>query len=226
MGSETKKVNKTPIHETVYRKIRNMVLFGDLTPGQAVTIQGLASDLGAGMTPVREAIRRLTAEGALEFQGNRRVCVPNLSLAQLDEIAFARLSIEPKLAEIASEKAKPSDISLIGAIDKTLNNAIEQGNIPAYLEQNYLFHKTLYSLSDARVLISISTALWLRVGPSLRVVCGRCGTQNLPDMHQEALTALENRDHQAVGRAISKDIQQGHDQIRSALMVGAELDLD
>ncbi|MDH5797807.1 MAG: GntR family transcriptional regulator, partial [Paracoccaceae bacterium] len=70
-----------------------MILFGDLAPGQAVTIKGLCEDVGAGMTPVREAIRRLTAEGALDFLGNRRVCVPELTLSQLDELAFARCSV-------------------------------------------------------------------------------------------------------------------------------------
>ena len=70
--------NQLPTHELIYRQLRDQVLFGDLAPGQAVTIQGLTDSLGAGMTPVREAIRRLIAEGALEFQGNRRVCVPLL----------------------------------------------------------------------------------------------------------------------------------------------------
>jgi DNA-binding GntR family transcriptional regulator len=57
---------KIPSHEVTYAQLRDMVLFGVLEPGQPVTIQGLIADLGAGMTPVREAIRRLTAEGALE----------------------------------------------------------------------------------------------------------------------------------------------------------------
>ena len=55
---------KIPTHEVTYGHLRDMVLTGGLAPGQAVTIQGLIHDLGAGMTPVREAIRRLTAEGA------------------------------------------------------------------------------------------------------------------------------------------------------------------
>jgi DNA-binding GntR family transcriptional regulator len=66
---------KIPTHEVTYVQLRDMVLTGRLAPGQPVTIQGLIRDLGAGMTPVREAIRRLTAEGALQLHDNRRVSV-------------------------------------------------------------------------------------------------------------------------------------------------------
>ena len=67
---------RLPAHELVYRDIRDQILFGEFEPGQPVTIQGLTDALGVGMTPVREALRRLTAEGALEFLGNRRIAVP------------------------------------------------------------------------------------------------------------------------------------------------------
>ncbi|MCA3449140.1 MAG: GntR family transcriptional regulator [Rhodobacter sp.] len=77
-------------HELTCARLRDMVLSGQLQPGQPVTIQGLVSDLDAGMTPVREAIRRLIAEGALTLQGNRRVLVPHLTPALPDQIAFAR----------------------------------------------------------------------------------------------------------------------------------------
>ena len=82
---------KIPSHEVTYARLRDMILFGHLAPGAPVTIQGLIADLGAGMTPVREAIRRLTAEGALLPQGNRRVAVPQLSAEPLEHVAFARL---------------------------------------------------------------------------------------------------------------------------------------
>ena len=71
---------------------------GRFSPGQPMTIQGLAEMLGAGMTPVREAIRRLTSESALETLGNRRVIVPCLTQQQRDDIYFLRLKIEPELA--------------------------------------------------------------------------------------------------------------------------------
>ena len=51
--------------------------------------------------------------------------------------------------------------------------------------------------------------LWLRFGPSLRKVCGRVGTANLPDCHAEILTALEHRDVDAAVTATANDVAQG-----------------
>ncbi len=194
-----------------------MILFGELAPGQAVTIQGLVSRLGSGMTPVREAIRHLTAEGALKFNGNRRISVPELTLLQLEELSFARLTIEPHLAKLAASRVKTGDIRQLEHTDSLLNDAIAQGDVRAYLEQNYSFHHALYVLSEAPILMSIAETLWLRVGPSLRVVCGRIGTDNLPDKHEEALAAMRLGDADAVARAIEGDIRQGHSQIGQSL---------
>ena len=98
---------KIPSHEVTYGRLRDMILFGRLQPGQPVTIQGLVRELDAGMTPVREAIRRMTAEGALLPQGNRRVAVPELTPALLDQLAFVRLTVEPKLAEMDGKLPPP-----------------------------------------------------------------------------------------------------------------------
>lgn len=214
MDQDTQKV---PTHELVYRQIREMILFGEFAPGQAVTIQGLVRELGVGMTPVREAIRRLTAEGALDFQGNRRISLPELSLSQLDELAFARQAIEPKLAYLATSKLQPTDIDRLRRIDDALNVAIDRGNVRAYLKHNCRFHETLYAHSGASILMSMSRALWLRVGPSLRVVCGRYGTANLPDKHDEALAGMQAGEPETVARAIGEDLHQGHEYIRMSL---------
>ncbi|RUS60670.1 GntR family transcriptional regulator [Pseudorhodobacter sp. E13] len=206
-----------PAHEIVYRQIREMVLFGELAPGQPVTIQGLVAQLGTGMTPVREAIRRLTAEGALEFKGNRRVCVPDLTAQHLHELAFARVALEPHLAELAIKQATPADIDALEATDARVNAAISAGDIRSYLEQNYLFHTALYALSGADILCPMVQGLWLRVGPSLRIVCGRYGTLNLPDKHAEAIAALRAGRAADLSAAIRDDIVQGQDQIAAAL---------
>jgi len=208
---------KVPSHEVTYARLRDMILYGHLAPGQPVTIQGLIQDLGAGMTPVREAIRRLTAEGALLPQGNRRVAVPPMTLSMLDQVAFARLTIEPKLAELAAAHVTPALITRLEAADERVNRAIGTGDIPAYLAANHAFHFTLYEASAAPVLVDLVRSLWLRAGPSLRAVIGRYGRAAMPDRHSEALEAMRRGDAAALAQAVERDIQQGVDHVRQAL---------
>jgi DNA-binding GntR family transcriptional regulator len=210
-------VIKLPEHQGVYRRVRDLILFGTLVPGQAVTIQGLAELIGAGMTPVREAIRRLTAEGALEAGGNRRVSVPQITRETLDQIAFVRLAVEPRLAELAATAMSDACLDDLRAHDAEVDEAIRTGDIERYLEHNYRFHFRLYDQAEARTLAKIAASLWLQIGPSLRIVCGRYGTANLPDKHSEALAALAEGDGARAGAAIADDIRQGLGQVRLTL---------
>lgn len=217
---DTSSDRKVPTHETTYVQLRDMVLTGGLVPGQAVTIQGLASDLGTGMTPVREAIRRLTAEGALQLHGNRRVSVPHLTAGLLDQIAFARLTIEPRIAELAAPRLTEAKIAELAAIDASIDRAIVQNDISGYLAGNHRFHFVLYEASEARALVDMAQSLWLRFGPSLRVVADRYRKGRLTDQHSEALTAMRAHDAPALAHAVRSDIGQGIDQVRAALAAG------
>lgn len=212
---------KIPTHEVTYGRLRDMILYGLLEPGQPVTIQGLIRDLDSGMTPVREAIRRLTAEGALLPQGNRRVAVPQLDGSALEQVAFARLTIEPKLAELAAPHLTPALIDRLGALDEAVNAAIRQDDLSGYLRSNHAFHFALYEAADAPILLDIARSLWLRFGPSLRVVMRRQVAATLPDRHSEALAAMRSGDAAALAQAMQNDIQQGVDHIRLAKEQGA-----
>jgi DNA-binding GntR family transcriptional regulator len=217
MDAENRKI---PSHEVTYARLRDMILYGHLAPGAPVTIQGLIADLGAGMTPVREAIRRLTAEGALLPQGNRRVAVPHMTAGLLDQVAFARLTIEPRLVELAAAHLTPSLIDRLQAIDNAVDRAIGMGNIPAYLEANHAFHFALYEASGAGVLVDMARSMWLRFGPSLRVVCAHYGSGSLPDRHSEAVAAMRAGDTAAIVEAMRRDIADGVDQVRQAIETG------
>lgn len=210
-------VAKKPEHETIYRQVKEMILFGEFVPGQSLTIHGLADQIGTGVTPAREAIRRLTAEGALSTLANRRIEVPAMTAHKLDQIEIARMSVEPELARRAVKNLELHDIFELERLDVLINDAILHGDIRSYLEANYHFHFALYSHSDATILRDIADGLWLRVGPSLRVVCGRFGTDKLIDHHREATSAMRAGDAQAVCQAIAEDIRQGIAFVRQTL---------
>ena len=211
---------KMPAHQQVYERLRMMILFGDLTPGQPVTIQGLTADLGAGMTPVREALRRLIAEGALTHQDNRRVSVPELTPKGVDELGFMRKSLEGELTRRAARRITAGDIATIRRCDDDLNAAIDRGDIGGYLTHNYRFHSLIYARADAPIMAATVDRLWLRFGPSLRVVCGRFGTSNLPDKHRDLIEALARADVEAAAAAMVEDVDQGMRQIEAALSGG------
>lgn len=202
-------ISKKPEHETIYLRVKEMILFGEVVPGQPVTIHGLAESIGTGVTPAREAIRRLTAEGALVTLENRRIAVPAMTAHRLQQIELVRLTVEPELAEAAVARCEPNDINELERLDDQVDQAIQRGDIHGYLEANYRFHFHLYRLADAQILHRIAETLWLRVGPSLRVVCGRYGTANLVDHHRAAIQALRQGDAQKTREAMTQDIRQG-----------------
>nr|WP_120634084.1 GntR family transcriptional regulator [Ruegeria sp. EL01] len=208
---------KRPAHEQVYQTLRSQILFGELVPGQPVTIQGLTDSLGVGMTPVREAIRRLISDGALVFQGNRRVSVPLLSTADIKEMIFARISIESELSRRATANLQTVDIDHLERIDRHLDRTIIDGDVSGYLRLNQAFHETLYSHANAPILSDLAERLWLRFGPSLRVVCGRFGTQSLPDRHKDIIAALRKGDADQAAKATAQDIEQGMELMAEAL---------
>ncbi len=217
LTGETAGEPRLPAHEIVYRKLREQILFGEIAPGEPVTIQGLTARLEAGMTPVREAIRRLTAEGALKFQGNRRVIVPHLTAANIEEIIIARQCVEGELAERATHRMTRDHVAELTRLDAELDAAIVRGDLQAYLEYNYRFHRLIYDLADAPILADLAEGLWLRFGPSLRVVCGRVGTQNLPDKHKDLLAAMSAGDGPRAAAACLEDMMQGMEQVREML---------
>ncbi len=192
-------------------------MYGELVPGQPVTIQGLTDSLAVGMTPVREAIRRLISDGALVFQGNRRVSVPLLTQRDVEQMIYARISIESELSRRAATNVLPADVDYLEHLDQQLDQTIADGDVSGYLRLNHQFHETLYAHADAPILNDLAERLWLRFGPSLRVVCGRFGTQSLPDRHKDIIAALRNQDADLVMKATAQDIEQGMELMADAL---------
>ena len=66
-------------HERLYRSLRQQVMHGELDPGQSLTLRGLGKTYGVSMTPAREAVRRLVAEGALTLSSSGRISTPELT---------------------------------------------------------------------------------------------------------------------------------------------------
>ena len=199
---------KIPEHQAVYEQLRDMILRGQFAPGDPLTIMGLTKKMSAGMTPIREALRRLTAENALNSLENRRIIVPELNAQDIEDIYFLRLTVEPELARRAVQNIGIQEIENLAGIDADINTALSQGDVEAYLKLNNLFHFEIYKAAQSRSLFHVARSLWVQVGPSLRVVSGRYGTANLPDKHVDLLKAFRAKDGEAAAQAMKDDLRQ------------------
>lgn len=205
-------------HESVYRGLRSRILFGGFLPGSAVTLRGLAEDMGVSPMPIREAVRRLIAERALKMQDNRRVLVPPMTQETFEQIIFARKTLEPELAARAMDRIGPAELRYIIAQDKAVDRAMAVGDVHGYMQSNFRFHFAIYEQAHAEALMALVESIWLQFGPFMRMAYGRFGTSSLEDHHQGAIAALQRKDRKALRAAIAADISQGMSFIGEAVL--------
>ncbi|MGE5265978.1 MAG: GntR family transcriptional regulator [Deltaproteobacteria bacterium] len=205
-------------HEQVYRRLRQQILYGGIRPGSALTLRGLADELGVSPMPVREAVRRLTAERALLLRDNRRVMVPPMTRENFDQILFARRALEPELAARALPNLTKSDISAIEDTDEAIDVAMRAGDIEGYMRANHQFHFSIYLKSEAGILVALVESVWLQFGPFMRMAYGRIGTSTIEDHHEFAIAAMKAGDATKLRSAIDADIGQGMGFIGEAVL--------
>jgi DNA-binding GntR family transcriptional regulator len=87
-------VDQRQLDERIYDALKEKILQSELAPGTALTIRSVAQRLGVSVTPVRDALRRLQAEGLVQMQGRGETTVAQLEPGEIDDILDLRLALE------------------------------------------------------------------------------------------------------------------------------------
>ena len=197
------------LHTSVYDDLRRRMITGKIVPGVGLSTRGLALELGVSQMPVRDALSRLAADGAVEIRSKRRIEVPTMSEARFTDLLECRLLLEPEAAVQALPHIGPVQLRRLREIDAALDTVMENGDVIAYMECNFAFHFNIYRANRRETLNGLIETLWLQFGPFMRVVYGRYGTANLIDQHRVALDAIEAGDAVGLRAAIASDIADG-----------------
>jgi DNA-binding GntR family transcriptional regulator len=196
-------------HERLYRTLRQQVMHGELAPGQALTLRGLAATFGVSMTPAREAARRLVAEGALTLSSSGRISTPELSPERIEELASIRALLEPELASRALPRAHFALIDRLAAINTLNAEAVAKQDAVAYIRTNLEFHRTLYLRAQAPAMLAMCETVWLQLGPTMRALYSRLRRNEPPQHHRNILAALRAGDEPGLRLAVRTDVTQG-----------------
>jgi DNA-binding GntR family transcriptional regulator len=197
------------LNAAIYAELRKRLVTGRMSPGFELSTRGLAGELGVSQTPVRDALSRLAAEGAVDIRSKRRVQVPAMTAERFADLLRCRLLLEPEAAVLALPHITADHVSRLREIDGEIDRAIAAGDADAYMVNNHAFHFTLYRASGQRTQIQLIETLWLQFGPFMRTVYGRWSSAHLNDQHQSAVSAIGARDADALRAAIAADISDG-----------------
>lgn len=214
---ENKDLNREITYEVVYKKLFTAILTGQLEPGKAITIRGLAKELGVSPMPIRETIRRLIALGALEMTSTRRVIVARMTEERFHEILAIRTLLEPEISVRALTFIEKPTLKKLILIDAEIEHALKIGDADAYCIKNCEFHFTIYKAANSPIMLRLIESVWLQFGPFMRVIIGRLGTSYLVDQHAVAMTAIKERNESVLREAILSDIHDGMDRIAEEL---------
>ena len=196
-------------HERLYRRLRTRILHGEMEPGASLTLRGIGRDYGLSMTPVREAMRRLVAEGALSLSASGRVTTPVLSRERIEELAALRSLLEPELAARALPRAYAALVDRMEAINAAIAEQVAKGSAPGYIRTNLEFHRTLYLRAQAPAMLAVAETVWLQLGPTMRALYGRLNRTELPRDHRLIVAALRAGDEPGLRRAVRADVTGG-----------------
>jgi DNA-binding GntR family transcriptional regulator len=199
----------TTTQEYAYGRLRNAIMVGAIAPGTALTIRNLAETLGLSLTPIREAVRRLSSESAIEVLGNRRLRVPNMTSGRFDELVRLRVVLETYAAQRSLPFVSDRLVDDMVALDERMDASYAAGDFDDLTHLNRRFHGLLYCLNPDQAVMPLIESIWLQLGPFQRQVVRHLGGVYVVDHHKKLIEAVRARDPEEVAVAIEGDVTDG-----------------
>lgn len=159
-NDETTIITYGDIQDIVAQRIREMILNGQLIPGDRLQQDELANTFGVSTMPVREALRRLQAEGLVYFRPRRGATVALISLSEYEEIFRIREALEIMACRWAAEDFRRIPVDQLGKILADLEATEGQMDVPRRLQLVREFFFTIFEASEKEHLLRLLSSLW------------------------------------------------------------------
>jgi len=191
------------VEKQVYRRIRHGLMTGLIAPESMLTGRSLAEQLQVSVQPVRDALKRLEADGILEGRSKSGFYLRPMTGEKYWEITEIRVRLEGLAGKRAAGKVDSATIRKLHEINSRMAGDTAEG---FYLKQNFDFHFLIYSRSEMPALLAIIENLWARIGPILNYHPHDFNHQETLRKHNVIIEALERHDGEATEKAIAHDL--------------------
>ena len=191
--------------EILLSEIENLIVNGSMVPGQRLDEMVLAKKYGVSRTPVREAIRALTAIGLVQNTGRQGSQVAKLSISMLIEMFELMAVLEGMCAQLAARRATKNELIEMHKTHQLLEKTFEKGTHKEFYDVNLKFHDQLYNASHTQYLAEETLRLRRRLSPyRMRVTFQPGRMSSTLEEHNKILIAINNGESElAKNEAIS-----------------------
>ncbi|RZA15415.1 MAG: GntR family transcriptional regulator [Lysobacteraceae bacterium] len=186
---------RSSLHDMLVSHLRELILKGELRPGDKLPEQMLCERFGVSRTPMREAVKVLAAEGVLRLQLNRGAIVAETTPQDIEELFPIMAALEAVAGEQACRKASDAQIAQLRALHNAMVGHYEAGEEAAYLRHNRLIHEAIVEMTGNATLAGMYQQMLTRIH-CVRFTIGKTVDQWKKAIaeHEQIVTALEQRD--------------------------------
>lgn len=156
--------------ELAYRAIRGRIVDGGCGPGARIVIDEVARELGCSPIPVREAVRRLEAEGLVEYTRHAGARVVRIDAREYVDTLATLAVLEGYATAVASGALRPADIAELRRLGTQMRAAVEAGDLHGYGALNRAYHETIYRSCGNGYLLDQIRVAWTRLDSMRRSI--------------------------------------------------------
>ncbi len=184
-----------PSNERVYRSLRDHILEGRLPPGTRLVELELAAQFESSRTPVREALKRLSAEGLVSTDPLRGLVVRDIDPVEAEEIYVIREVIDGLAGRLAAPRVSEDDLTKLAVLLETQRECLHEGDWLEMMRANRRYHEVIYRATGSRHLLDVASNLHDLVRTfSLRCFANAERGQLVIDEHERICAALSAHD--------------------------------
>lgn len=208
---DDKPIARAPLAAQVHDVLCEMLLSGALAPDDRLSMRDLAARLGVSVMPVREAVTRLVARGALSVLPNRAVRVPLLSRDEFIDLTEIRILNETEAVRRAASRVTAADEPRLRLLETSFRDSLDSSDGRDAVRANKALHFDIYARAGSDMLMELITKMWLKAGPIINLDLGqqvrRSRSAASVQTHARMVNALLAGDGAAAARALEEDIR-------------------
>ena len=192
--------------ELAYARVIHAIRSGLFKPGDRLRETDVAERLDLSRTPIREAFRKLEAEGIIEHKARIGAAIRTLSHSEVVELYEMRMVLERTAAEMAAKHASPAEIDALDALNEEISEAVDDPQKAARINQD--FHRSIYLATRNRFLLDSAKALnnaLMLLGETTLADASRI--QTVYRQHQDIIDAIRQGDGEAAGASAEGHLQ-------------------